>query len=65
MIKTPPKTHLPKTYHIQDPKPNFRISLPELSLKFQQTTTTAATKTQKCYFPFLAGNQSDRKARAT
>ena len=64
MIKTPPKTHLPKTYHIQDPKPNFRISLPDPSLKSHQTTTTA-TKTQKCYFPFLAGNQSDRQARAT
>ena len=39
MIKTPPKTHLPKTYHIQDPKPNFRISLPDPSLKSHQTTT--------------------------
>ena len=65
MIKfTPPKTHLPKTDHIEDPKPNFQISLPDPSLKSHQTTT-AATKTQKCYFPFLAGNQSDRKARAT
>ena len=63
MIKfTPPKTHLPKTDHIEDPKPNFQISLPDPSLKSHQTTTT---KTQKCYFPFLAGNQSDRLARAT
>ena len=50
--------------HPRPEKPNFRISLPDPSLKSHQTTTTA-TKTQKCYFPFLAGNQSDRQARAT